>query len=282
MSVSDSYRLGLPAWAFPGWRGRYWEARPTPLADYVRYFGTVEGNTTFYRIPDAKTVAGWRQTVQGTDFEFCFKLPRSVTHERTPAIDDLDAFLRVIEPLGEHIGPLLVQFPASVGPVEMATMETVLARLSRQHRYALEVRHPLFFARPELLEPLLAEYACGRVMMDSRPIYRGDRSHPEVQQALHEKPDVPVLDTVYNALAFVRLVLHPDAAGNRQYLAEWSRRSADYLRAGHRVYMMIHCPNNLHCPTYARDFHERLGREAGMAALPALPPWSLPSQGRLL
>ena len=279
---APEYRLGLPAWAFPGWKGRYWEARPSPLADYARFFATVEGNTTFYRIPEARTVAAWREAVAGRDFEFCFKLPRSVTHEPAPSLADLDDFLRAIEPLGGHLGPLLVQFPATAGPTEIAGMEAVLSRLSREFRYAVEVRHPLFFSRPELLEPLLAEHGCGRVMMDSRPIYQGNTDHPEVQQALHEKPDVPVLDTVYNGLAFVRLVLHPDPAGNEHWIGEWSRRVADYLRAGHRVYMMIHCPNNLHCPPYARTFHETLRREPGMDFLPELPPWPLPRQGSLL
>ncbi|MEJ2604085.1 MAG: DUF72 domain-containing protein [Gammaproteobacteria bacterium] len=136
MSPSLPYRLGLPAWAFPGWKGRYWEAQPTPLADYVRFFGTVEGNTSFYRIPDQKTVAAWADTVAGSDFEFCFKLPRTVTHEPVPSTGDFDAFLRVIEPLGEHVGPFLVQFPAGAGPAELATMETSSAMPSR---YAIPV-----------------------------------------------------------------------------------------------------------------------------------------------
>ncbi len=282
MNPPPAYRLGLPAWAFPGWKGRYWEARPTPLADYARFFGTVEGNTTFYRIPERKTVERWREAVAGSDFEFCFKLPRTVTHEPTPSAGDLTAFLQSIEPLGAHVGPLLVQFPASAGPAELAAMEATLARLSRQFRYAIEVRHPRFFAQPELLEPLLDEHGCGRVMMDSRPIYRGDTTHPEVQQALHEKPDVPVLDTVYNGLAFVRLVLHPEADSNERYLAEWSHRVAASLRGGDRVYMMIHCPNNLHCPAFARSFHERLRREPDMDRIAPLPPWPLPRQGSLL
>jgi hypothetical protein len=46
--------------------------------------------------------------------------------------------------------------------------------------------------------------------------------------------------------------------------------------------MMIHCPNNLHCPPYARTFHETLRREPGMDFLPELPPWPLPRQGSLL
>jgi uncharacterized protein YecE (DUF72 family) len=54
------YYLGLPAWGFPGWSGTYFP-RPagseSALGHYARVFNTVEGNTTFYRVPDAPTVA---------------------------------------------------------------------------------------------------------------------------------------------------------------------------------------------------------------------------------
>ena len=63
MSQSLPYRLGLPAWAFAGWRGRYFTARPSQLASYARVFNAVEGNTTFYRTPDAATVTRWREAV---------------------------------------------------------------------------------------------------------------------------------------------------------------------------------------------------------------------------
>ena len=42
---------------------------------------------------------------------------------------------------------------------------------------------------------------------------------------------------------------------------------------------MIHCPNNLHCPPLALDFHERLQRKVTM---PSLAPWPVPEQGLLL
>ncbi len=277
-----SYRLGLPAWAFPGWKGRYWSAEPTPLASYSALFGTVEGNTSFYRIPDPRTVAGWREAVADRDFHFCFKLPRSVTHERRRSDEDLTAFLDAIEPLGEKLGPLLVQFPATTGPADLSAMDELFTRLSSRFRYAVEVRHPRFFTNPELLEPLIERHGCGRVTLDSRPLYGGDPDHPDVVDALHEKPDVPVLDAVYNDLAFVRLILHPDARYNGPCIEEWADRVARCLGRGQSVYMMIHCPNNLHCPPFARDFHEALRRRPGMQRLPGLAPWPLPQQATLL
>jgi uncharacterized protein YecE (DUF72 family) len=276
------YRLGLPAWAFPGWRDRYFPARPSALAGYARVFNAVEGNTTFYRVPDERTIAAWAEAVADSDFRFSFKLPQTVTHERRPNVADLRQFLRVIEPLGGHLGPLLVQLPAWFGPEQLPTLDALLESLPGDLPRVLEVRHPAFFERPQQLEPLLHQHRCGRVMMDARPIHQGDHSHPEVRDALHEKPDVPVLPTVYSGLAFVRLVLHPGRRDNQRYLDEWAGRLADWLAEGVDAWIMIHCPNNLHCPELAVEFHETLRRRLAGAAPAPLPAWPVPEQGSLI
>jgi uncharacterized protein YecE (DUF72 family) len=140
------------------------------------------------------------------------------------------------------------------------------------------LRHLAFFEKPELVEPLLERWGAGRVMFDSRPIYRGDSHHPEVLAARHKKPDVPLLDTVYNGLVYARVVLHPDPQYNGQFATEWLDRMTRYLASGHEIYFMMHCPNNRHCPALAEDFHNAL---RGRAGLPALPPWPLPRQDSL-
>ena len=281
--LSLPYRLGLPAWAFPGWRGRYFPASATPLSSYVEVFNAVEGNTTFYRIPNRKTVAAWRAAVQGLDFQFCFKLPRTLTHERgKPHWDDLKTFLQAMEPLGEHLGPLLVQFPASVGPGDLGTLEALFSKLPSALRYVVEVRHPQFFIEPDLLLPLLNRYRLGRVVLDARALYRGNRAHPEVVAALHEKPHLPVLREVHNELAFLRLVLHPDPKYNARFVDEWVPRVAASIAKGYATYVMIHCPNNLHCPEFALRFHQALMQQPRMNGLAALPHWPIPQQGRLL
>jgi len=275
------YRLGLPAWAFPGWRGRYFDAQRPALAEYASVFNAVEGNTTFYRVPGRNTVAAWRDAVQGRDFRFCFKLPRTVTHERRPDVDDLGRFLDAVDPLGDHLGPLLLQFPATYGPEQVDDLRSLLQRLPGSLDKVLELRHPRFFAEPELIEAVLDEFACGRVVLDTRPIYEGDRQHPEVLEAMHEKPDVPVLPATYNGLEFVRLVLHPDQKFTGSYVEEWAGRLADRIGNGASAWMMIHCPNNLYCPDMARGFHEALQRRMA-GRLAALPPWPVPQQSVLL
>ena len=281
-SNNCQYHIGLPAWAFPGWNNRYFHSKPSALASYASVFNTVEGNTTFYSTPDDKTVQQWLNAVSGTDFHFCFKLPKSVTHAPRPNLFELDNFLDRIKPLDSHIGPLLLQFPATAGASALTNIETVVKHVSQRHRCVLEVRHPEFFSQPELLEPLISEYRLGRVMMDTRAIFRGNRQHPEVLAALHDKPDVPVLGKIYNQLVFVRLMLHPDLVSNDLYIHQWSNRIRQAVSAGCECYMMIHCPNNLHCPPMALDFHERLRQVLSDAQLPPLPPWPVPQQTTLL
>ena len=281
-SLSNRNFLGLPAWAFPGWRDRYFEDTPSRLASYAQVFNTVEGNTTFYRTPDAATIGRWRDAVEGSSFRFCFKLPRAVTHEHSPDMDTLDRFLEAVAPLDEHLGPFFVQFPATLAPEKLDAFVPVFAALAASYRFVIEVRHRAFFDNPQLLEPTLDRFGAGRVVLDSRPLYQGDRSHPEVLDALHEKPDVPVRSDVYHQVAFIRLILHPDLPSNERYIEEWAQHAAGYLRDDVETYMMIHCPNNLHCPLLAERFHEALRHRAPDLELPALPPWPIPQQRDLL
>ena len=277
-----AYRLGLPAWAFAGWRGRYFDNRPSALASYARVFSTVEGNTSFYRIPDAESVRRWREALAGRDFRLCFKLPREVTHEARPDGRVLTRFLATIDGLGDWLGPLLVQLPARVGPASIDDIAALLDALPADWPAVLEVRHPSFFDQPGLLEPVLDRFGVGRVMLDTRPLYHGDLAHPEVRAALHEKPDLPVLGQVHNGLAFVRLVLHPELDSNGEYLQFWARRAVEWLRRGDQLFMMIHCPNNLHCPILAERFHELVrAKDPGLGIGP-LPAWPIPQQASLI
>lgn len=278
---SLGYYLGLPAWGFPGWAGEYFR-RPgrggSTLAEYAQVFNTVEGNTTFYRVPDPQTVARWAEAVDGGEFRFSFKIPQTITHERHPAWEQLVEFMTVMEPLEEHLGPFLVQCPARLGPDNLDVLEALFDALPGQHRYALELRHLDFFKDPAPVEPLLEKHRAGRVMFDSRPIYQGDTQHPEVLAARHKKPDVPLLDTVYNELVYARVVLHPDTRYNGVFVEEWLARVESYLAAGHDTWFMMHCPNNQHCPQFAEDFHKALAKRHN---LPALPPWPVPRQDSL-
>jgi uncharacterized protein YecE (DUF72 family) len=254
------------------------------LASYASVFNAVEGNTTFYHAPTAEKVRAWATALDGTDCRISFKLPRTLTHERRPDVSELPRFLETLRPLRSHLGPFLLQFPEWAGIDFLRRFTPLFEQVASVGPAVVEVRHRALFSQPEMLEPLLEEFGFGRVMLDSRPLYQGDLNHPDVQVAVHEKPDVPVLQTLYNDLAFVRLILHPQTAGNRPWIAHWVDQTARWIVAGIEPVIMIHCPNNAYCPLFAEMFHQQLAARMRLMQqpLPPLPPWPVPQQGQLL
>lgn len=251
------------------------------LESYASVFNAVEGNTTFYHIPTDEKVRRWAEALQGSPCRISFKLPSALTHERRPDAAVLDDFLRALQPLRPRLGPFLLQFPEWVGMDFLHRFAPLFEQVAGVGNAVVEVRNRGLFSRPELLEPLLEQFGFGRVMLDSRPLYHGNPEHPAVRAAIHEKPDVPVLETVYNNLAFVRLILHPEAAGNAPWMDYWVQRTAQWIADGIEPVIMIHCPDNSYCPLFAQMFHQRLAA-CCQPPLPALPPWPVPQQGQLL
>lgn len=273
VAVSARYRLGLPAWAFPGWRGTCFDANADPLREYSRVFSTVEGNTTFYGIPSAAKVNAWREAVSGRDFTFCFKLPQTVTHRRRPDQQDLEALLHRIAPLEEHLGPLLVQFPPTVGFAELPAVRSICDALPRSWPLFLELRHPQLFDDFERWRPFREALRASRVIMDANPLHAGNPLHPEVVGALHEKAALPVHDwdatEGEQSPLLLRLVLHPDDGGTDAAIEAWAQRIAAHLKRGRACYITLHCPNNQHCPDHARRFHRALGQHVSLPELEA-------------
>ncbi|HWN90820.1 MAG TPA: DUF72 domain-containing protein, partial [Verrucomicrobiae bacterium] len=108
-------RIGTSGYNYPEWRGSFYpEKFPAAkmLPYYAERFSTVEINYTFYRMPNAKTIAGWvAETPPG--FSFTLKAPRRITHyARLRDIDDpLRYFLDTAAGLGPKLGSVLVQLP---------------------------------------------------------------------------------------------------------------------------------------------------------------------------
>jgi uncharacterized protein YecE (DUF72 family) len=108
-------KIGTSGFAYDDWVGPvYPQDLPATeqLGFYAREFATVEVNTTFYRIPEAHTVAGWvRKTPPG--FLFSIKAYRSLTHEReSPSYAEFVASLNPLVESGK-LGCVLAQFPYS-------------------------------------------------------------------------------------------------------------------------------------------------------------------------
>ena len=194
MMAIVGYYLGCPAWGLKEWVGNLYTADARPreyLEQYARVFNTVEGNTTFYSLPSPETVQRWRDAVPES-FRFCFKLPREITHYQglVGAAADTRRFFVRMAPLEERLGVFMIQLPPTFGPERLDVLDHFLETLPGEYRYAVELRHPGFFA-PEAsdrVHELLFARGCERVVMDTRGLRAGDPEHPEVRAARHAKP----------------------------------------------------------------------------------------------
>lgn len=116
MDAKDSQLfLDTSSWTADGWVGAFYPEGTKPadfLEYYSRHFNCVEIDSTFYRIPTAKTVEQRRERTP-TGFVFAAKAPQSITHQKVlvDADDDLKQFLRVMDLLGDKLGPVIWQFP---------------------------------------------------------------------------------------------------------------------------------------------------------------------------
>jgi uncharacterized protein YecE (DUF72 family) len=135
---------GTSGYSYPAWKGTFYPpALPASrmLASYAERLPTVEINATFYRMPQARTLAAWRGEVPQA-FVFALKAPQRITHvKRLAAVDeDVGWFLRTAAELGGALGPVLWQLPPSLAK-DLPRLRAFLALLPRGGRHAVEFRH---------------------------------------------------------------------------------------------------------------------------------------------
>jgi uncharacterized protein YecE (DUF72 family) len=273
--------LGCAVWAFKDWCGSFYPAKANP-SDFLRLYGerltTVEGNTTFYNIPDGATVDRWAAQTPET-FRFCPKLPRAYSHQGAlmPHRAGVEQFLTTLQRLGPRLGPVLVQLPPSYGPDRHQDLSAFLTAWPRATvPVAVEVRHLGWFQAPhrQKLRALLTQLGIGRALLDSRPMYDGLATGLDDPQLTSErrKPQVPLQPELTAPFTLVRYISHPHLPSNEPYLEGWVPRLRDWVQQGTDVYLFIHCPQEVHSPAIARHFYDHL-----QTALPTLPdlPWSM-------
>jgi uncharacterized protein YecE (DUF72 family) len=276
-----NFRLGCAIWAYKGWLGDLFPTGSSPskfLQLYSQRFTTVEVNATFYSIPSPDTVKRWAQeTPDG--FEFCPKLPRSITHEGTlqPKIDAALSFIELMQGLGSRLGPIFAQLPPSYSPQSFQDLEGFLEGMGdRNISFALEVRHPQWFKPPyaQKLNELLQRLSVGKVLLDTRPIYEC-KDDPQLMSE-RRKPNLPLQPIITAPFSLIRYISHPDQAFNQRFMEDWIPNLQDWLQQGTRIYGFIHCPVEEHSPQNARYF-QKLLKERKLP-IPTLPWEQIPAE----
>jgi uncharacterized protein YecE (DUF72 family) len=270
------FYIGCAIWGYKDWIGDLFPPGSKSgelLGLYSRRLTTVEGNTTFYAVPNPEVVARWAAETP-EDFRFCFKIPREVSHEGSLAaqVATTHAFIERMSGLGSRLGPFFLQLPPGYRADKIADLECWLAAWPREYRVAVEVRHDEWYAAPNesALMALLERYNAGRVVMDVRPLDAGPLPGADVdlQAARDRKPDVPMHPLRSADFTLVRYIGHPDPELNAPLLDEWAARVAAWLADGVQVYFFCHCPDERRSPALCRAFQERLARLADVPPLP--------------
>ena len=141
-------RVGTSGYAYPEWKGSFYpEDLPAPrfLAYYAERFDTVEINNTFYRLPNASTVAGWAQGAPA-GFVYSLKASQKITHFKRlkDAANEVEFLFRTTAELGEKRGPILFGLPPNLKK-DLPRFQDFLASLPAGPRCAFEFRHPSWF-----------------------------------------------------------------------------------------------------------------------------------------
>jgi uncharacterized protein YecE (DUF72 family) len=145
-------RIGCSGWNYRDWRGRFYPPGLPPrrwLAHYAGRFGTVEVNSTFYRLARPEAVAAWVASTP-EDFVFAVKGSRYLTHIRrlTDLGQGLERLYAGIAPLvaSPKLGPMLWQLPPNFHRDD-DRLAAALAALP-PGRHCFEFRHSSWFVPP--------------------------------------------------------------------------------------------------------------------------------------
>jgi len=174
MGLPENLHLGTVSWSKQDWVGPFYAPNLKPaefLETYAQSFRAVEIDATFYRIPTSAMVTAWRNRAP-KGFRFAAKVPQVITHGKrlVNCEAELSRFLGIMEPLGDKLGPLLLQFPyynkntfASREQFDKL-LRPFLKALPKGFRFAVEIRNKNWISW-DFLE-LLREHSIGFALLN--------------------------------------------------------------------------------------------------------------------
>jgi uncharacterized protein YecE (DUF72 family) len=141
--------VGTSGYNYPEWKGPFYPAKlavAKMLPFYAARLPAVEINYTFYRMPNAKTIAAWTEATP-PEFKFVLKVPKRITHELRLQFADkpLAYFCDTAAGLGPKLGPVLFQLPPNFKKAP-ERLRDLLPLVPQGVRCAFEFRHPSWFA----------------------------------------------------------------------------------------------------------------------------------------
>lgn len=117
--VSMDFLAGTSGYSDKKWKGNFYPKK-LPAKEMLEYcaskFRTVEVNNTVYRMPNAKTLQQWRDSVS-TGFRFVIKALQKITHFKRlkETNDEVDYLFRALTVLGRPLARCSSDFRRIVG-----------------------------------------------------------------------------------------------------------------------------------------------------------------------
>jgi uncharacterized protein YecE (DUF72 family) len=159
--------IGTSGFAYKEWRPSFYPEK-TPERQFLPYYasqlGCVEIDYTFYRMPNGKTLDGWKENTPD-GFKFTLKASQKITHWERLKVpsSSLDYLLGIVPRLDSRLGAMLYQLPPNF-KVSVERLEAFLAQLPREMPCAFEFRNETWFV-PEVYG-LLERHGAGLVIND--------------------------------------------------------------------------------------------------------------------
>jgi len=252
--VSAAVRIGTQGWSYADWVGTFYppgSKQQDYLPFYARVFDTVELDTTFYNPPRPSVVRSWARHTPAT-FRFTAKVPQGVTHGARLARtgEQMAAFLEALGPLGERLGPLLVQMPPDFerDAGTQGVLDRFLDACPEGARIAVEFRHRSW-QDPAVWDLLRARRAC--------LVWNDWRDLPLVHEVTADFLYVRWMGRREDVERFDRTQVDREAD-----LASWARAIQGALPGVREVYGTFNNHWAGHSPASANAMKKRLGLDA--------------------
>jgi uncharacterized protein YecE (DUF72 family) len=229
--MADLY-VGTSGYAYAEWKGSFYPPglrAAERLHFYSQQFRTVEINYTFYRFPAERTLSEWVAATPA-GFQFALKANQRITHVQQ--LQNVDSLLRrfleaaTLLALENRLGPLLFQLPPHLG-VDVERLDEFLAQRPRAARFAVEFRHPSWFA--DEVYALLRKHQTALCLAET------------------DETSAPELLTAPFAYVRLRRTSYSDAG-----LRSWREKFDAWRAAGSDVYVYFKHEEAGRGPAYAR------------------------------
>lgn len=247
--------FGCAKWGRTEWVGKIYPPKTKEkdfLQHYVEHYNSIELNATHYKIYGEAGIGKWAEKAKGRDFLFCPKMYQGITHRGSLKGKDFitNEFFRGIVAFKDHLGPVFVQVSDSFSPKRKEELFDYLKTLPTDLQFFLEVRHPDWFAKPDVQQEMfetLASLNMGAVITDTAG--RRDCAH------MH-------LTLPKTFIRYVGNSLHPT---DYTRIDAWVKRMKYWLEHGLKeLYFFMHMHDEATSPELTVYLVDKMNKECGL------------------